>query len=138
MTSYKLESSLLPIVSRFLLQHSYAIQVAEMPFFEHRIDLLGYSNLVGASLAIELKLSKWKRAFEQALIYQLCTDYSAVALPRRAAERAERAWFREYGVGLFAVDQQGEVEILMSPRRSASTWPRYRDELAAKLSTGEA
>ena len=40
------------------------------------MDLYGYAALKGATTAVELKLSRWTRAFEQALIYLPATTFS--------------------------------------------------------------
>ena len=70
MLTYLRESSLEGPVIRHLQQLSFHTLLREAPFYDHRIDLLAFSAAEGTSVGIELKLSKWRRALEQALVYQ--------------------------------------------------------------------
>ena len=55
------------------------------------------------TVAVELKLRKWRRAVEQALVYQLCSDYVFVAVPAATAKRIDLDEFHAYGIGLLSV-----------------------------------
>ena len=65
------------------------MQKVELPFYEYRIDLYGFSCEENSTVAIELKLSDWRRAVEQAMLYQLCADLVYIAMPERATKRVD-------------------------------------------------
>ena len=123
-----MESELLEPVPRFLHAQRYRSQAPEVPFYEHRVDLYGHDPDSGRTIAVELKLSRWRRAIEQALLYQLCADLTVIALPERAARKVDRAMIDEHGIGLWAVDPQG-CEELAQPRRGSVVRPHYREAL---------
>ena len=78
------EILMLPAV-RAHLARQYEHCTLELPFYEHRIDLYAYSVELDCTVAVELKLRKWRRALEQALLYQLCSDYVFIAVPATTA-----------------------------------------------------
>jgi hypothetical protein len=98
----KRESMLLPAVQAYF-KHDYAQCATEVQFYEHRIDLYGYSEKTACSVAVELKLKNWRRALEQALVYQLCSDYVFIAVPASTARRVDLEELRIHGIGLLAV-----------------------------------
>ena len=55
------------------------------------------------TVAVELKLRDWRKAFRQALVYQLCSDYAFIAVPRATARRVDIDVLAAHGVGLLAV-----------------------------------
>lgn len=76
----------------------------------------------GHIIAIELKLSDWKKALVQAQNYQLAADLVYIAFPlekcelviKRAKERLERK-----GIGLLAVDEKTkQVNIVLPAKKS--------------------
>jgi hypothetical protein len=136
MTAFRREALLLPILRTFLHQHSYIYQAAELQFFDYRVDLYGYSAFLDATIAVELKLSKWQRAFEQALVYRLSADYVAIALPRRGVERVDRSLLRRFGIGLFSVGDDRQVEMALAPQRSESVRAHYREPFVHLLTSG--
>ena len=107
----KRESLLLPVVSEYF-KHQYRQHKQELPFYEHRIDLYGYSAETGCTVAVELKLRKWRRAFEQALVYQLCSDYVFIAVPSATVRLIDLEELRSHGIGLLAVSGKQCVEKL--------------------------
>lgn len=130
---YRKESSLTRHAKRYLAEQGYTVQARELPFFDHRIDVCGLSPETGVTYAIELKLSKWQRAFEQALAYQLCADFSSVALPRNAAERVDRDLLNAHGVGLLSVEPEGGCYELLAPTRSNVLRTHYHAEVVEWL-----
>lgn len=102
-TKFSKESQLLRPVARFANQLGFQLQRAEVQFYEYRIDLYGFSKNDDITIAIELKLNDWRRALEQALLYQLCSDLVYIALPWQSAKRVDLAELRKNGIGLLAV-----------------------------------
>jgi hypothetical protein len=82
------------------------------------VDIFAVSKKADESLAIELKVSNWKRALKQAATYQTFAKYSYVALPRSHVHRAltHASMFRSLGVGLMSVKR--DVEVHIEPAKS--------------------
>ncbi len=121
------EMDMLPCVTKFLRNRSYRFQSTEVPFYEYRIDVMAYSKTENACVAVEMKLLKWRRALQQALIYQLCSEYSFVALPKKTIERVDLDLLKECGVGVIAVYPSGTCREFLSPRKSTELRNHYRE-----------
>lgn len=121
------EAELLKPVSGNLKRKGYREQQDEVPFYEYRMDLYGYSRKTDRTIAIELKLTRWKRAFEQALIYQLCADYVYLALPLASAMRVESNLLLTHGLGLIGVCENRKCRLLVEAIQSSVVMPNYRD-----------
>src|SRR5258708_15449741 len=102
-TKFYKESQLLEPVARFAKRKGFSLQKVELPFYEYRIDLYGFSRKSDATVAIELKLSDWRQALKQSLLYQLCADLVYIAMPESSVKRVVRAELQVNGVGLIAV-----------------------------------
>ena len=105
------EALMLPAVRAYLARR-YQHHTLELPFYEHRIDLYAYSAELDCTVAVELKLRRWRRALEQALLYQLCSDYVFIAVPATTVSRIDHAELRSHGVGLLSVSGSTCVEEL--------------------------
>lgn len=127
MMTFPKESALLAPVQRSLRRRGFGQQQDEVQFFEYRIDLYGYAVQMQATVAVELKLSRWTRAFEQALVYQLCADYVYLALPWEAAKRVEIPLLQRYGLGLIGVQPGPRCVVLCPAQQSPVIMPNYRD-----------
>ncbi len=64
MTARKTESSLYDPVSRYVRRRNFRWQHPEVQFYAYSIDLYAFSRVDDLTIAVELKLLKWKRAFE--------------------------------------------------------------------------
>jgi hypothetical protein len=91
------------------------------------MDLYGYAKKPQKTTAVELKLTRWMRAFEQALIYQLCADFVYLALPMQAAHRVEVSLLKRHRIGLLGVDAGLRCVILVPARQSLVVMQCYRD-----------
>jgi hypothetical protein len=114
MTRFSSESLLGRPVARYLRKKGFSRVRTELPFYERRIDLYGDGGGHGPTVAVELKLVKWRRGLIQALIYQLCADFSFLAVPSKTADRVDVALLREHGIGLLAVKNDGSCEERLS------------------------
>ena len=123
------ECLMLPAVCEHL-KGQYEQHALELPFYEHRIDLYGYSPSTHATVAVELKLYKWRRALEQALLYQLCSDYVFIAVPTATAKRVDLEELRRHGIGLLAVTD-GECVEELPAIPSPVVNPNYKAAYAA-------
>jgi len=127
MQTFPRESSLLAPVQRSLKRRGFARQQDEVQFFEYSIDLYGYAAPAEMTIAVELKLTRWTRAFEQALVYQLCADHVYLALPWRAAKRVDISLLELHGLGLIGVQPGPRCVVLCSAQQSTVVIPSYRD-----------
>ncbi len=133
MTRRKLEQSLYQPVSRYVDRRGFRLQHAEMRFYEYRIDLFGFSRAQDLTVAIELKLTKWKRAFEQAVLYQLCSDLVYIAVPKTTVSRVDLALLRQHGVGLISVDLADRCREVLSAEPSDVLRASYRETFIAVM-----
>jgi hypothetical protein len=125
-TKFSKEAQLLEPVAKFAKSKGYGLQLAELPFYEYRIDLYGFSHRKDATVAIELKLTDWRRALIQSLLYQLCADLVYIAMPRNSALRVDRAALKAEGVGLLAVNDAGSCSCLLAAQSHDEVRPPYR------------
>jgi hypothetical protein len=102
-------------VRRFLGREGCSRVIRELPFFDRSIDVYGIAwGEESKTIAVELKLRKWQKALHQAALYQLCSDYSYVAMPKEVAHTLERKNFSAAGIGILAVDTTSKaVEVLL-------------------------
>lgn len=126
MKSFERESMLVEPVTRYVTRRSFTRLEPEVQFYECRMDLYGFSRKLGLTVAIELKLFKWKRAIKQALLYQLCADLVYVALPGETVHRVDLGQLQVAGVGLISVCTDRCREVL-PPVVSPLVRPHYRE-----------
>ena len=125
------ESMLIPAVHEYFRQH-YSKQKTEVPFYHHRIDLFLYSPSTDRCIAVELKMRDWRRAFQQALVYQLCSDYVFIAMPEVSVKRVEIEQLGKYGIGLLSISERDCTRVLHA-ESSPVVNLNYRAQYAAIL-----
>jgi hypothetical protein len=126
MTFTKREASLYGPVASYVRRMGYRRQEPELNFFEYRIDLYGLSKKLGSTLAVELKLNNWRRALEQALIYQLCSDFVYIAVPLITALRVQRDLLCRHGIGLIAIAENGRCQVIVHSSQSSVVRGHYK------------
>jgi hypothetical protein len=125
-TRFSKEKQLLKPVAKFAQEQGFSLQEHELPFYEYRIDLYGFSAHHNSTVAFELKLTDWRRALEQALLYQLCSDYVYIAMPERSAGKVDVAELRSQGIGLISVLESGDCSCLLPAAAHAEVRQFYR------------
>ena len=125
-TKFSKESELLEPVAKFAKRKGFRLQSFELPFYEYRIDLYGFSQKNDSTVAIELKLNDWRRALEQSLLYQLCADLVYIAMPETSVERVSIDLLRRNGVGLIAVRVSGACFCVLHAETHKEVRPFYR------------
>lgn len=126
---YKFESELYKPVMRYFKNKSFTSQMVEAEFFERRIDLYAFSRKLNKSIAVEMKLSNWKKALNQALIYQLCSDYVYLAMPISAMAAIEVGKIKGYGIGLIAIYDSGVCKRILEAKKSKYVKKNYIGEI---------
>ena len=125
MPSLREQDLLLPVAG-YVKRKGYSLQTVELRFYDYRIDLYGFSMRTRRTVAVELKIKKWRRALEQALIYQLCSDFVFIALPLSVASRVDVVELRANGIGLIGVCGSG-CRTLLHAERSSEVRQHYRE-----------
>ena len=99
---------------------------AEIIFYEVAIGFCRADMIVfqknNTSIAIELKLSDWKKALIQAQNYQLATDFVYLAFPLSKCElvlkRAKKK-LQQKGIGLLSINEETKnVNVLLTAKKS--------------------
>lgn len=126
------ETDLLAPISRYARSQGYTRQQPELQFYEYRIDLYALSRHTGQTVAVELKLHKWRRALQQALLYQLCADFVYIAMPARNLSRVDRDLISANGIGLIGVSDRG-CELVLPACQSAEVREHYKQQYVALL-----
>ena len=137
MIDFNKESLLLKPVAAYFRRKSFRWQQEELPFYEHRVDLYGFSRVNGHTVAIELKLYKWKRAFEQAILYQMCADYVYIAMPASSIGRVDIGLLKNHGIGLLAIGNGGRCRKILGSEKSTVVCDNYKDIYVNILTNGE-
>ena len=130
MSPFSRETLLAKPVLKYLRGEGFVHLGTELPFYEYRIDVYGYSGGRDLSVAVELKLTKWRSAVRQALLYQLCADMALLAMPRRVTHRIDLDLLRSYGIGLIEVDDDGSCSLRLAPTTSGVVRAHYRHAYA--------
>lgn len=136
MVDFNKESLLLKPVAAYFRRKSFRWQQEELPFYEHRVDLYGFSKVSEQTVAIELKLYKWKRAFEQAILYQLCADYVYIAMPVNSIRRVDTELLKTHGIGLLAVGNSGRCRQILCSEQSTVVRDNYKGIYVNMLQNG--
>jgi hypothetical protein len=86
-----------------------------------------WRSILPEVVAIEVKVGDWRRAASQAIRNSIFAHRSFVALPKHVAARARsEELFREYGIGILAVEDGGEVHVAKRARRGMPrVWSYY-------------
>lgn len=87
--------------------------VREVPLFENRIDLVVHDKRLSNIIAVEVKVDKWFRALQQAVLYRICADNVYVALSEEFVHRVNLPLMGKYGVGLLSVN--GSLKEILPP-----------------------
>lgn len=76
---------------------------------------------ITTSIAVELKLEKWQKAFQQALQGRAYSEYQYVVLDHSYVNRAlsEIGLFEKHEVGLISVTEDGDFELHYEPEKQS-------------------
>jgi len=114
----KRETELIYPVARYFMHKGFRWQVTELQFYEYIIDIYGFSRISDLTISVELKIKNWRRAFEQTLVYQLCSDLVLMALPKETVHRVDQGLLKSEGIGLLCVGSNNRCQIIVEPRLS--------------------
>lgn len=85
-------------------------------------------------ITVEIKISNWQRAVEQAARNRIFAHASFIALPEKVAQRIRTEQvLAKVGIGLISVGENGVATTIRKPRRSSPTVWTYYYQLASIL-----
>ena len=112
----KTENDLVEIVRTTFSRRGFLVNT-EVPMLSKRIDILCMNPDTNDVIAIEAKLQKWKRAFQQALTYRLCSNLVYIAIHHEFSHRVNIELLQKHGVGLIVVNHDG-IDIPLEASQS--------------------
>lgn len=104
------EIELHPIIKKWLSKDGYTCY-SEVPMLSRLIDVVGIHQRNETIIAIELKLSAWKKAMSQAMVYRLVADYSYIGMPTNAIRNVEIEKFKDFGIGIIEIDDNIKIKV---------------------------
>jgi len=119
MYPFYLELELVKPVSDYFIEHGYTIKY-EIRIGFCRADLVAFKK--DKVVAVELKLSDWKKAIVQTKNYQLGADYVYLAVPLMKSyniiRKSEHILIKN-GIGLLSVNEKNcEVTKIIKAKKS--------------------
>jgi hypothetical protein len=131
-SAYPAEAALLLPTLRGLVRLAWADQMTpaglEIAWHQKRVDLVVASSGTGV-LAVELKVSKWRRAIDQAYVNRWAATSSWVALWHACITAKTYRYAQQAGVGVLAVTANTVYPVVRA--ESAAT-----EHLAQSLAAG--
>jgi hypothetical protein len=110
---------------------------SEVPFGLKRIDMLFRQKSNGQEIiAVELKLTKWKRAIWQAASNRLVARFSYVAMPAVRARAVDAKLVKSLGLGLIVADSAEEARIVVPAKPSPYVNKRIANQMSNLLAAG--
>ena len=136
------EETMLTPVRGYLARAGYSRVYDEVPFFHCVMDVFAASDSL-ETVAVEMKVSKWRQALRQARVYQLCADRVYIAVAAEFAHRVRTEELDRLGIGLLTValseDECGrEVGEVVPAHASTMKREHYTDRLLRRLGERDA
>lgn len=107
------------------------VTAREARMLSKSIDLVAYNPVSDELIAVEAKLFKWRRAFQQAMTYRICADSVYIAIPARISHRVDMNLLKRYGIGLI-IASENEVCARFEAERIKTPHARLKDEIIAE------
>lgn len=106
----------MPMIEDFLMKKGYSV-LTEAPLLTKKIDALGFKEKFRRKklIAIEVKISQWKNALSQAIVYKLGTDLVYIAIWHEFIHRVNKKALKEFGIGLMEIN--GTTIVKLKPKK---------------------
>jgi hypothetical protein len=127
----KTERDLVDLIEASFLDRDF-ITAREIKMLSKFIDIIAYNPVDDEVIAVEAKLSKWRRAFQQAMTYRICADRVYIAISNDFSHRIDSVLLRKYGLGLIICDEN-RVYTKLKAGRVTSPHVRLREEIINSL-----
>lgn len=89
------------------------VAAKEVPVSTRLVDLYCVDPESGTTIAVEAKLSDWRRAIRQATVYKMAADFVFIALPQRAISGECMSACTAAGIGAIAVPRRGRARFVL-------------------------
>lgn len=121
------EHSLVKKVAEYFSGKNFKVYF-EVPIFTKICDILCFNPKTNSTIAIEVKISKWRDAIKQARVYQFGADEVFIAMPESFIHRIQNNQNvpEKYGIGIISVDNN--VKIKLKPSKNYSLIDRLKNE----------
>ncbi len=123
------EADMVNMVKLFFEKQGFRV-ITEVPMLSKKIDIVCLDPSTQQIIAIEAKLQKWKRGFQQALTYRISSDLVYLAIHRNFSHRVDNELLQEMSVGLIVADQDG-VEITFEASEHKIIHEKVRKEVVS-------
>ncbi len=100
----------------------YEIPIGDWATSRKKIDMVTFQNR--KLVSIEVKVSNWRKALQQAYSNLYVSDYSYVALWHKTVPNVDTYIFKNLGIGILKVN--GSCEVITKAKRSRKVIPRCR------------
>jgi hypothetical protein len=108
---------------------------------DRRIDVVFVRKKRLEINAVEMKVKNWRRALEQAAVYQLFTSHVYVALWHKHWNKELLNYFKKYGIGVILIKPVNKLSYkaykILNPKRKISVNTHYakflRDSIGCNL-----
>ncbi len=120
------EEVLVDTLQEYLSGQGYET-IREVRFLHRIVDLVAISTSSQSIMMIEAKITKWKKALDQARSCLLGADEVYIAMPAMYAHRVDQDILKEQEIGLIAVGES--IEIRLKPQRSWGKIERHADQV---------
>jgi len=121
-----LEKELYPPVKKYLQKEGYECY-EEVKFLTRSIDLVGLKRK--KIIAIELKVSNWLKALQQALTCRL-------AISAQFLHRVDIELLQEFGIGLIVVEEK-KIEFILKAKKSKIIHKSMKNKILLQINGGE-
>ncbi len=124
------EDDLKQIFVNYLKKNNFCFRT-EVGMLECRIDVVGKKKR--KLYAYELKIEHWKKAIQQAILYQLFADYSCIVMYKENLHRLRIKKCQDLGLGVFSLDSKGHLSCILQPKKSTIINPSLYKRLTKKF-----
>ena len=125
------ESDLVDLLEVSLNNRAF-VTAREIKMLSKYIDIIAYNPVDDEVIAIEAKLSKWRRAVQQAMTYRLCADRVYIAISNDFSHRVDNDLLKKCGLGLIVCDEK-KVYTKLKAERVNAPHVRLREEVITSV-----
>ena len=124
------EIELKKLFLEYLERKKYVICI-EVQFLERKIDVVARKRR--KTIAFELKIKNWQKAFQQAVSTKICADYSYIVFFEDYFHRINLELLKKEGLGLLLINEEGKITTKLEPKKSNLINPSLYFDIAQKL-----
>lgn len=115
-------------------EHECFTVYEEVPMLGNRIDIVATKKGGSEVIAVEVKVSDWKRAVQQAVLYRLVADRVYVAIWEDFVHRVDFDVLRHFGIGVLEVN--GYAKCVLPARTSRIIHETVRKRVMQTMKNG--